>query len=152
MTPIFSSTFWALTGCDIHFCIWKLSKFIFMGPPFGSFWPGKYLNFGGESCETYTLRKVKKNRFYLFYRVENKLLNFQGILMVYKFSLISRKILTFLWVIKKIPYFLSKPNECYPENIRKPGIFRCFRGYRKRPVAWMGQTAYYYDIIFFEFF
>ena len=26
----FSSTFWALTACDIHFCIWKLSKFIFM--------------------------------------------------------------------------------------------------------------------------
>ena len=31
MTPFFSSTFWALTFCDIHFCNWKLSKFIFMG-------------------------------------------------------------------------------------------------------------------------
>ena len=28
---IFLSTFWAVTVCDIHFCIWKLSKFIFMG-------------------------------------------------------------------------------------------------------------------------
>ena len=33
MTPFFSSTFWALTVCDIHFCIWKMSKFIFMGSP-----------------------------------------------------------------------------------------------------------------------
>ena len=32
-TPFFSSTFWALTVCDIHFCISKLSKFIFMGSP-----------------------------------------------------------------------------------------------------------------------
>ena len=31
---IFSSTFWAVTVCDIHFCIWKLSKFIFMGSSF----------------------------------------------------------------------------------------------------------------------
>ena len=29
-----SSTLWALTVCDIHFCIWNLSKFIFMGSPF----------------------------------------------------------------------------------------------------------------------
>ena len=33
MSPFFSSTFRALTVCDIHFCIWKLSKFIFVGPP-----------------------------------------------------------------------------------------------------------------------
>ena len=31
MTPFFSSTFWALTSCDIHFCILKMSKFVFMG-------------------------------------------------------------------------------------------------------------------------
>ena len=31
MTPFFSCTFWALMTCDIHFCIWKLLKFIFMG-------------------------------------------------------------------------------------------------------------------------
>ena len=34
MIPFFSSTFWALTDCDIHFCIWKMSKFVFMGSPF----------------------------------------------------------------------------------------------------------------------
>ena len=34
MTPLFSSTFCFLTICDIHFCIWKFSKFIFMGWPF----------------------------------------------------------------------------------------------------------------------
>ena len=31
ISPFFSSTFWALTVCGIHFCIWKLSKFINMG-------------------------------------------------------------------------------------------------------------------------
>ena len=69
MTPFFSSTFWVLIACDIHFCIWKLPKFVFMGSSFRSFWSSKYLNFGGVSCkirilsrsirETYTLRKVK---------------------------------------------------------------------------------------------
>ena len=33
MIPFFSSSFWALTVCDLHICIWKLSKFIFMEPP-----------------------------------------------------------------------------------------------------------------------
>ena len=69
------TTFRALIACDIHFCIWELSKFIFVGPPFGLFWSPKYLNFGGESCEirilsrsiqeTYTLGKVK-NQVLLF--------------------------------------------------------------------------------------
>ena len=80
--PHFSSTFWALTVCDIQFCIWKLPKFIFMGPSFCPFWPVKYLNFGSVSCEirilsrsiqeTYTLRKLK-TRFYFFFRVENQI-------------------------------------------------------------------------------
>ena len=75
MTPIFSSTFWALTVCDIYFCIWKLLKFIFKGFSFCAFWSAKYLNFGDVSCEiktfsrsiqeTYTLMKVKKQ--FLFF-------------------------------------------------------------------------------------
>ena len=75
MTLFFSSTFWALTICDIHFWIWKMLKLVFMGSPLGLFWSIKYLNFGGESCEdrilsrsipkTYTLRKVK-NQVLLF--------------------------------------------------------------------------------------
>ena len=75
ITPFFSSTFWAPTVCDIHFCIWKLPKFIFMGSSFRPFWSAKYLNFGGVSCEirilsrlfpvAYTLRKVK-NQVLLF--------------------------------------------------------------------------------------
>ena len=36
MTQFFSSTFWALTVCDIYFCIWKMSKFVFMGSPLWS--------------------------------------------------------------------------------------------------------------------
>ena len=43
--PIFSSTFSALTFCNIHFYIWKWSKLIFMWSPFGLFWSVKYLNF-----------------------------------------------------------------------------------------------------------
>ena len=80
--PHFSSTFWALTVCDIQFCIWKLPKFIFMGSSFCPFWSVKYLNFGSVSCEirilsrsiqeTYTLRKLK-TRFYFFFRVENQI-------------------------------------------------------------------------------
>ena len=31
MTPFISSTFWALTVCDIYICICKISKFLFMG-------------------------------------------------------------------------------------------------------------------------
>ena len=36
MTPFSPSTFWALTICDIHFCTWKMSKFVFMGSPLWS--------------------------------------------------------------------------------------------------------------------
>ena len=82
ITPFFSSTFWAPTVCDIHFCIWKLPKFIFMGSSFRPLWSAKYLNFGGVSCETrilsrwiqetYTLRKIK-TRFYFFFQVENQI-------------------------------------------------------------------------------
>ena len=75
ITLIVSSTFWVLTVCDIHFCIWKLPKFIFMGSSFRPFWHAKYLNYGCVSCEirilsrliqeTYSLRKVK-NQVLLF--------------------------------------------------------------------------------------
>ena len=61
MTPFFSSTFWALTVCDIHFCIWKLPKFIFMGSSFRPFWSAKHLNFGGVSWEIRILsRSIQK--------------------------------------------------------------------------------------------
>ena len=36
MVSFFSSTFSALTVCDIHSCIWKLAKFIFMRFPLRS--------------------------------------------------------------------------------------------------------------------
>ena len=75
ITLIVSSTFWVLTVCDIHFYIWKLPKFIFMGSSFRPFWHAKYLNYGCVSCEirilsrliqeTYSLRKVK-NQVLLF--------------------------------------------------------------------------------------
>ena len=43
MTPSFFIYFLS-SVCDIHFCIWNLSKF-------SLYWSAKYLNFGGESCE-----------------------------------------------------------------------------------------------------
>ena len=39
----FLSKFSALTVFNIHFWIWKYSKFIFVWSPFGIFWYGKYL-------------------------------------------------------------------------------------------------------------
>ena len=45
MIPFFSSTFSNLTVCNVHFWIWKCSKFIFMGSPLGLFWSLKYLTF-----------------------------------------------------------------------------------------------------------
>ena len=82
ITPFFSSTFWALTVCDIHFCVWKMSKFVFMGSPFWSILDCKIPEFGDESClirilsrsiqETYTLKKVN-NQVYFFNRVVNQI-------------------------------------------------------------------------------
>ena len=46
----FSSTS-ALTVCNIHFWIWKYSKFIFMWSPFGPFWSVKYLNFWPKAID-----------------------------------------------------------------------------------------------------
>ena len=98
MTAIFSSTFWALTVCDIYFCIWKLLIFILKGFSFCAFWSAKYLNFGDVSCEiktfsrsiqaTYTLMKVKKQVLLFLSRWEPNLSD----LMVY-FSLFQNAIL-----------------------------------------------------------
>ena len=96
MITFFSSMFW--TVCDTHFCIWKLSKFIFIGSSFRPFWSAKYLDFGGVSCEirilshsvqeTYTLRKVKNQVLLFLLRWELNLSN----LMVY-FCLFQNAIL-----------------------------------------------------------
>ena len=61
-------TFWALPVCYIYFCIWKLSKFIFIGSPLWSilvckipkFWRWKLWdqNFV-QIQEIYTFRKVE---------------------------------------------------------------------------------------------
>ena len=88
-TSFFSSAFRALTVEGPHFCIWKLSKFIFMGSPFGPFWSAKHLNFRGESCEirilscsiqkTYTMKELKNQVLLLLSNWEFQ--NFQGDLM-----------------------------------------------------------------------
>ena len=45
--PLFSSTFSALTVCNIHFLYLKIVKIHFnVVPPFGPFWSVKHLNFG----------------------------------------------------------------------------------------------------------
>ena len=46
MTPFFSSTFSALTVCNIHFLFENSQNLFWCGPPFGPFWSVKYLNFG----------------------------------------------------------------------------------------------------------
>ena len=45
ITPFFSSTFSALTVCDIHFLFENSLNLFSCGPSFGSFWSVKYLNF-----------------------------------------------------------------------------------------------------------
>ena len=87
MTPFFSSTFWTLFAVFI-FVFEKCKNLFSWGTPFGPFWSVKYLHFGGESCEirilscsiqeTYTLRKVKKTRFYFFNRAENQICLISG--------------------------------------------------------------------------
>ena len=78
MTPFlvyfFSSTFsiyfLALTVCDIHFCIWKLPKFIFMGSFFHPFWFAKYLNFArSEFCLAWFRKHRKVKKQVLFFRL-----------------------------------------------------------------------------------
>ena len=69
MNPLFSSPFWALTVCDIYYCIGQ--NLFSCGHHFGPFWSAKYLIFVGEGCEnriwshsiqeTCTLRKVKNH-------------------------------------------------------------------------------------------
>ena len=49
MTPFFSSTFSDLTVCNIHFWIWKYSKFIFMWCPVWSILVCKIPQFLAES-------------------------------------------------------------------------------------------------------
>ena len=56
--PIFWFTFWALSVCDIHFCIWKISKFVFMGSPLWSILVCKIPEFEGESCEIRILSRL----------------------------------------------------------------------------------------------
>ena len=76
-TPFLTSNFWVLTVCYIHLCIWKLPKFIFMGSSFCPFWPAKYLNFGGVSCETRILpRSIQKT--YTLSKVKNQVLFFRS--------------------------------------------------------------------------
>ena len=69
-----------MSVCDIHFCIWKMSKVIFMGSPplwpirvckIPEFWRWKLWDQPRSIQETYTLRKVKKH--YFFNRVANQI-------------------------------------------------------------------------------
>ena len=46
MTPFILSTFSALTVCNIIFVFENSQNSFSRGPPFGQFWPEKYLNFG----------------------------------------------------------------------------------------------------------
>ena len=72
MTLFFSSDFQALFR-KLIFLVENCKNLFSWGPPFGSFWSAKYLNFQGESCEIrilsrsiqniYTLRKSKKPGF-----------------------------------------------------------------------------------------
>ena len=83
--PFFSSTFWALIICDIHFYIWKMSKFTFMGSPFGPFCSVIYLNVVEESCEIRILSRLISIEF------RTKFVWFHGLSQV-TFKLVARSI------------------------------------------------------------
>ena len=93
MTTFFSSAFRSLTVSESHFSVWKLSKLIFIGSPLSpimvckipEFWRWKlwlqdFVSFNSENIH---FEESKKNKFYFFYRVENKFQNFKGNPMVY---------------------------------------------------------------------
>ena len=118
MTPFFSSTFWALNICDIHFCILKVSKFIFMESSFHPFWSAKYLNFGGVSCEirilpcsideAYTLRKVK-NQILLFLSWEPNLSDLMAYFCLFQNAILHRveaRVLNFQAIFLRMQFWL----------------------------------------------
>ena len=110
--PIFWFTFWALSVCDIHFCIWKISKFVFMGLPFGPFWSAKYLNLKvkavrSEFCPVWFRKhknQRKKSRFYFFNRVENQnwLISWSIFRTWYILTSILNCIITVLWKFRNV--------------------------------------------------
>ena len=58
INPFFSSTVSALTVCNIHFCIWKYSKFIFMWSPLCSILVCKIPQFFGQKLPIQTAHHI----------------------------------------------------------------------------------------------
>ena len=130
MTQSFSST---LTVCDIHFCIWNLSKFISIRFPSGPLWSVKCLNFGGESCEirilsrsiqeTYTLRKVKKKGFTFSIQLRNKFVWSHGLRCLtgfwIRFCIARKHLIKIVWhyiIIFPFQLYLSFIASCSQEK------------------------------------
>ena len=73
MTQFFSSILSALTVCNIHFCIWKYSKFIFMWSPIWSilickicqFWEKATYMDGHQTFLERAQFEVTKNLYYV---------------------------------------------------------------------------------------
>ena len=86
MTPFFLLLFKRHLFVIFIFVFENCQNSFLWSPPFSPFWCAKYLEFWVESCEirillrsiqeTYTLRKVKKNRFYFFWYVEKQVVYF----------------------------------------------------------------------------
>ena len=72
MTPFFSSTFYTLTVCNIHFIFENSLNSFSSGPPIGPFWSVKHLNFAQKlpiqpTDHTFLERRhpeVTKNQYY----------------------------------------------------------------------------------------
>ena len=62
MTPFLSSSFLALTVCNIHFWIWKYPTFIFIWSPLGPFQSLKYLNIWPKATDSETHHTLLKSR------------------------------------------------------------------------------------------
>ena len=83
ITPYFHQKVWGLTFCDIHFCIWKMSEFVFMGSHLWSilvckihkFWRWNLWdqNFVPLHSGNIHIKESKKPYFYFFNWVENEI-------------------------------------------------------------------------------
>ena len=82
ITPFF--IYFSRSNCNIHFWIWKYSKLLSCGPPFGPFWSVKYLNFWPKATDLDRSPyfpesrhpEVTKNLYYVLPTCQNQILIF----------------------------------------------------------------------------
>ena len=98
---------WALTICDTHFCIWKFSKFIFIGSPFWSnlvwkiakFWRWKLWDQNFVTLDSTNIHNNKSNKpgFTFFFELRTKFVWLHGLLNKIILPCLDASILTWFY-------------------------------------------------------